>query len=244
MRRIFEISGEDRIGFLNGLITQDVPDAGLGYAALLTPQGKYLSDFFLWQNGESVFLDVAEIQADDLMRRLTMYRLRAKVEISESALSVSRGTGSMPEGALSDPRDAAMGWHLYGDGSHSDSTDWDALRVAHVIPEAGAELIVGESYILEHGFERLNGVDFRKGCFVGQEIVARMKHKTTLRKGLVQVRIDGPAEPGAEITAGGKSVGTLHTISGDKALAYVRFDRMTGEMRAGEALVFAPENAH
>ena len=108
--------------------------------------------------------------------------------------------------------------------------------MAHCIPETGIEL-TPDTFILEAGFERLNGVDFRKGCYVGQEVTARMKHKTELRKGLSRVHIDGAAPVGTPITADGKPVGTLFTQSGDQAIAYVRFDRATGPMQAGEATV-------
>ena len=126
-----------------------------------------------------------------------------------------------------------------GDAGRGDGPriDWDALRVANCIPQSGVELIPDETYILEAGFERLHGVDFRKGCYVGQEVTARMKHKTELRKGLAPVAVDGPAAPGTEITADGKTAGTLLTRAGDRAIAYLRFDRANGEMRAGAARV-------
>jgi folate-binding protein YgfZ len=117
--------------------------------------------------------------------------------------------------------------------------DWDAIRVRHVIPESGIELVPDETYILEAGFERLHGVDFRKGCYVGQEVTARMKHKTELRKGLVGVRIDGSAPVGTEILGeDGKSAGTLFTQSGGHAIAYLRHDRATGQLSAGQARVW------
>jgi folate-binding protein YgfZ len=237
MRKIFKITGSDRLKFLHGLVTRDVPETGLGYAALLTPQGKYLADFFLWQDNTAVWLDVAEMLADDLAQRLTLYRLRSDVQIVPTEVQVQRGTGCPPEGAMTDPRDAAMGWRLYGDAGGDDGTDWDALRVARVIPESGIELVVNESYILEMGFERLNGVDFRKGCFVGQEIVARMKHKTELKKGLMPVQVAGQVPVGTTITADGKPAGTLYTQSGGAGLAYVRFDRADGPMQAGEVML-------
>lgn len=106
--------------------------------------------------------------------------------------------------------------------------------MAHVIPETGIEL-TPETYILEAGFEALHGVDFRKGCYVGQEVTARMKHKTELRKGLARVRIDGDAAAGTEITADGKPAGTLFTRSGGRAIAWLRFDRAQGAMQAGDA---------
>ena len=109
--------------------------------------------------------------------------------------------------------------------------------MTHLIPESGIELIPEETYILEAGFERLNGVDFRKGCYVGQEVTARMKHKTELRKGLARVAVNGPAETGTQITSGEKEVGLLLTRSGDQAIAYLRFDRTGETMQAGASIV-------
>ena len=242
-RRILRLSGPDTEHFLQGLITNDIGRLANGavYAALLTPQGKYLSDFFLVREGDApdapILLDVAETQADDLIRRLSMYKLRAKVTIEPAGLNVQRGTGPAPDGAVADPRHPALGWRLYTDGPESDdSTDWDALRVEHCIPEAGSEL-TPDRFILEVGFEALNGVDFRKGCFVGQEVTARMKHKTEMRKGLALVDVAGDADPGTEILTEGRPAGTLHTRSGDKAIAFLRFDRAEGEMNAGDARV-------
>lgn len=237
-RRIIEIAGEDRVKFLQGLVTNDVnrlADAGILYAALLTPQGKYLADFFLVERPGVILLDVDASLAGGLLLRLKMYKLRSKVEIGESEMQVARGTGTPPEGALTDPRVAALGWRLYGAEAGEDGSDWDALRVAHIVPETGVEL-TPDTFILEAGFERLNGVDFRKGCYVGQEVTARMKHKTELKKGLVQVEIDGAAPVGTPITsAEGRPAGTLFTQAGGQALAYLRFDRAHGPMLAGEA---------
>lgn len=239
-RTVLELGGTERLHFLQGLVSNDVSnlDGRLVYAALLTPQGKYLADFFLTQSGDTVLLDVKSELADGLMRRLTMYKLRADVAIRVSDLKVQRGLGPAPEGALPDPRHEALGWRLYSlDSGSEPQIDWDTIRVAHCIPETGVELIPDESYLLESGFERLHGVDFRKGCYVGQEVTARMKHKTSLRKGLVTVSVDGDAQPLTEIMANGKPAGTLFTRSGDKAIAYLRFDRATGLMTAGTAKV-------
>ena len=236
-RRILRLTGTDVSEFLQGLITNDINgvDAGLVYAAMLTPQGKYLADFFISRSDDSILVDVAESHADMLMQRLNMYKLRADVTIEATDLHLHRGISEPPEGALSDPRHPALGWRLYSDAPQSeDTTDWTALRVAHQIPETGIEL-TPDTFILEVGFERIAGVDFRKGCYVGQEVTARMKHKTELRKGLAQVSITGPAEPGAEITSNGKAAGVLHSRAGDTALAYLRYDRATGPMQAGDA---------
>lgn len=239
-RHVIEITGADRIKFLQGLVTNNVQDGNtdLIYAALLTPQGKYLADFFLKLEEERVLLDAAASQAYDLVKRLTLYKLRADVQLKDAALFVHRGTGTPPEDGLADPRDPALGWRAYrATDQTEDTTDWAALRVLHTIPAAGQELVAGDSYILEFGFERLHGVDFRKGCYVGQEVTARMKHKTDLRKGLAKVALEGTAAPGTAITRDGKPVGKLHTVSGNAALAYLRFDRAEGQMQAGEAML-------
>ncbi|SLN46837.1 CAF17-like 4Fe-4S cluster assembly/insertion protein YgfZ [Roseisalinus antarcticus] len=235
-RTIIAITGADREKFLDGLVTNRLPAVGDGlrYAALLTPQGKYIADFLILTEPDRLLLDVSAALAPTLAQRLGMYKLRADVGIDDSGLSVSRGTGPAPDGAWPDPRHPALGWRHYGDGGLDDGTDWDALRIEHLIPEAGSEL-TPESYILEMGFERLHGVDLRKGCYVGQEVTARMKHKTELRKGLARVSLDRPAPTGAEITAAGKPAGTLLTARADRALAYLRFDRATGPLAADEA---------
>lgn len=238
-RVVLAITGADRESFLQGLVSNDVRKAkgGLVYAALLTPQGKYIADFFLHDDGQRMLVDVARPLAAALAQRLTMYKLRADVTIAATELVVSRGTGPAPEGALADPRHAALGWRAYGDSDISDDTDWDALRVAHLVPETGIELDA-ETYILEVGFERLHGVDFRKGCYVGQEVTARMKHKTELRKGLALVEVTGEAAPGTPIMAGEREAGTLLTRAGDRAIAYLRFDRAGDDMAAGDAKVW------
>lgn len=237
-RTILEISGSDAEPFLQGLITNDTGRLGDGlvYAALLTPQGKYIADFFLLREGDAIVLDVEATHAGPLLQKLAMYKLRADVAIAETNRKVRRGTGPAPEGALADPRHPDLGWRLYGAAAGDDGTDFDAIRVAHCIPETGIEL-TPDTFILEAGFERLDGVDFKKGCYVGQEVTARMKHKTALRKGLTRVRIDSAAPVGTEITAGGKPAGTLYTQSGGRAIAYLRFDRAAGPMQAGAATV-------
>lgn len=239
-RALLRVTGPDRLKFLQGLVTNDMGRLardGILYAALLTPQGKYLTDFFLVAEPDAVLIDAPASAAGDLARRLGLYKLRSQVEIAPAALPVTRGTGPAPEGALADPRHPGMGWRLYGQARSAGAPpDWDALRIAHLVPEHGRELIPGESYILELGFARLNGVDFRKGCYVGQEITARMHHKTELRKGLAAVELTGPAEPGTPLlTPDGREAGVLGTVADGRGLAWVRFDRTAGPLRAGAA---------
>lgn len=241
-RTLFDITGSDREHFLQGLVTNDIAKLsdGLVYAALLTPQGKYLSDFLLLSRDDRIVLDVKSTLADELLRRLSMYKLRADVTIEHSPLTVRRGIGDAPEGALPDPRHPALGWRLYSETPGTEeAVDWDAIRVAHCIPETGIEL-TPDTYILEAGFERLNGVDYRKGCYVGQEVTARMKHKTELAKGLTTVLVEGSAPVGTTIEANGKPAGTLFTQADGKGIAYLRFQRASDEMKAAEATVRLP----
>ena len=242
-RVVWQVTGAESLPFLQGLVSNDVlrlaKGPGLVWAALLTPQGKYLADFLIGHlPGGGYVIDIQDSLAAATLRRLTMYRLRADVQITPSPLHVQRGLGEMPTGALPDPRHPALGWRLYSEvPGEAPVIDWDAIRVAHVIPESGVEL-TDETYLLEAGFERLHGVDFRKGCYVGQEVTARMKHKTELRKGLVRVTVEGAAPVGTEIvTAEGKPAGTLYTQSGGHGIAHLRLDRAEGDLRAGDAMV-------
>jgi folate-binding protein YgfZ len=238
-RRILRLSGKDTHDFLQGLVTNDVNkvDDGLVYAAILTPQGKYIADFFLLSDGDDILMDTDAVQTDALVQRLSMYKLRADVQIKEASLHVHRGLGQAPDDGFTDPRSANLGWRAYReDQAPVMDTDWTAIQVGNTIPISAIDL-TSDTFILEAGFERLNGVDFRKGCYVGQEVTARMKHKTELRKGLAQVQITGDADPGDEIFANGKPAGTLLSRSGDIAIAYLRFDRASGPMQAGDATV-------
>ncbi len=249
-RAVLRVDGPEAREFLQGLVTNDVRrlDDGPLYAALLSPQGKYLFDFFLVADdeadGEAVLLDVKADRAAALAQRLGMYRLRARVTVAPTDRAVVVGTGAPPAGGFADPRDPALGWRAIvapeaapAGGGPADAV-LAGLRVARAVPETGVELLPDDSYILEHGFERLHGVDFRKGCYVGQEVTARMKHKTELRKGLARVRIDGAAPPpGTAIMAGDRPAGTLHTVAGDEGLAWLRLDRADGPLTAGTARV-------
>jgi len=249
-RQVLRIGGDDRRKFLQDLVTNNLDRIGEGavYAALLTPQGKYLADFFLVADGESILLDADAGQVDDLVRRLTMYKLRADVTIAPVRLRVVQGWGDgpTPEGAVTDPRDPALGWRVYTESPETllaafdtaDPAAWHALRIARGVPHSGVELIPNDTFILEAGLDTLRGVDFRKGCYVGQEVTARMRHKTELRKGLVQVHVSGEAPPpGTPIEAEGKPVGTLFSCAEGIGLAHLRYDRARGEMTAGDARV-------
>ncbi|MCG6882659.1 MAG: folate-binding protein [Silicimonas sp.] len=233
------VTGGDREGFLQNLVTNDVGRLreGLVWTALLTPQGKYLADFFLVPEDDAILIDVDAELAAGLLQRLSLYKLRADVKLAAVELTVARGSGPVPDGAFADPRHPDLGWRAY-DGREGDIADWDRRRIAHLVPESGIELVPNECYPLEMNFEALNGVDFRKGCYVGQEVTARMKHKTVMKKGLTRVRVSGTAPIGTEIgTEGGKSAGTLYSQSDGKALAFLRLDRANQMLVAGKVTV-------
>jgi folate-binding protein YgfZ len=256
-RALLRVEGSDARDWLQSLVTNDLRRLGAGrpvYAALLTPQGKYLFDFLLVDAADgAVLLDAPAARMGALTQRLGLYKLRRQVRlIPEGDTGVALVWGAEPApppGAMvvPDPRSAALGWRLYSTdpaaclramgAAAATRADYDARRVEAAVPESGVELIPDDSYILEAGFERLNGVDFRKGCYVGQEVTARMRHKTELRKGLVRVTVEGaPPPPGAEVLAAdGKPAGQLFTVAGGVGLAHLRFDRAGPGMQAGAA---------
>lgn len=243
-RALIRVAGAEATAFLQGLVTNDAAQATeerAVYGALLTPQGKYLADFFIFAHGGALMLDVAADQRAGAIQRLTLYRLRRQIEIAADDTPVWRAWGDSPApppGALKDPRDPRLGWLIYGDWSPEGAADpegYEALRLTVGAPDSGRDLIPNDTYILEAGFERLNGVDFKKGCYVGQEIVARMKHKTELRKGMMQVSLDDDAaqtaQEGAALTsADGKPAGVLTSRLGGVGLAHLRFDRAAAPM--------------
>ena len=186
-RIILCVSGPDAKSFLQNLVTNDVTklNNNIIYSALLTPQGKLVSDFFLIDSDLGILIDVNSNVSDNLLKLLTLYKLRAEVRIEKTDLKVSTGIKNKPQKALEDPRHPKMGWRYYSNKEVSEKNiDWEKLRVENLIPEFGKELS-SDSYILEYGFENLNGVDFKKGCYVGQEVTARMKHKSKLRNCLL-----------------------------------------------------------
>jgi len=257
-RAVFRMEGTAVRDVLQNVVTNDVDRLAPGravYAALLTPQGKYLFDFFLIEAADgAVLVDAAAAQAAALAQRLKMYCLRRDARVSgEVGLGVALIWGGTHEPAagearvVPDPRAPALGWRIYAPdpgaalaltgAAQAERAAHDALRVAHLVPESGVELVPDDTYILEANFEALNGVDFRKGCYVGQEVTARMKHKTELRKRLVRVRVEGAAPPGTAVIAEGKPAGTLFTQADGQGLAHLRLDRAEGPMEAGAARV-------
>ena len=254
-RTVLRIEGADARDVLQNVVTNDIDLLAPGravYAALLTPQGKYLFDFLLVEGPDGALLiDTAANRAEALAQRLKMYCMRRDARVTGAAgLGVALVWGGEPPDCgqvVPDPRATALGWRIYAadpeaalaatGAAQADRAAYDALRIAHLVPASGIELVPDDTYILEAGFEALNGVDFRKGCYVGQEVTARMKHKTELKKRLVQVRVEGEAAPGTPVTAAGKPAGTLFSQSQGRGLAHLRLDRAMGMLEAGTARV-------
>ena len=241
-RTVVAVSGKDRLEFLQALVTNDVNRAsnGLAYSALLTPQGKFLLDFFMFARDEQILFDVNADFAGEFVTRMNAYKLRSDVQIRETPIKVSGGFDNAPNGSFIDPRHPALGWRAYSETPYNirNEPERERIRILYCIPEMPIELIPNSTYILEAGFERLNGVDFKKGCYVGQEVTARMKHKTELRKGLATVEISSEVPVGTGITCNGRPVGTVFSQSAGRAIAYLRFDRIkSAPLHAGHAVV-------
>jgi folate-binding protein YgfZ len=254
-RAILAIGGADAGKFLQGLITNDigkVQGSQAVHTGLLSPQGKILFDFFLVENGDGFLVDVARDQIDELAKRLAFYRLRAAVEIDQQpscqVAAAWGGTPAAPDGAVvyADPRLPALGYRAFLPESMSASelgcdeaseADYRAFRVHQGVPEGGLDYAFGDVFPHEALFDQLNGVDFAKGCFVGQEVVSRMEHRGTARKRIVPVESEAPLPaPGTNIEAGGVPIGSLGSVSGSAGLALVRLDRIEDAVARGQTL--------
>ena len=249
-RALIRLSGPDWRGFLQGLITQDVETMTSGemrYAALLTPQGRLLHDLFIIADDAGGLLDVSESTREALTSRLKMYRLRAKVEIApeEGRVSAVFGDGA-PAGSgwRPDPRLAALGWR----GIDQASPDWavpaadgayDRHRLSLGVADVDRDSLSDRAYALEANLDLLNGVDFHKGCFVGQETTSRMKRRSVVKSRLAPLRFEGPApSPGSEVLKGSLRAGEVRSGVEECALALLRLDRaMTGPLSVDGRLV-------
>ncbi len=237
-RAILTLSGSDRKKFLQGLITNDinaVSDVSAIYAALLTPQGKYLHDFFIIEKDDTIFLDCERARMADIHRRLMMYRLRADVDIMDCSekYTVLASPELLSEGIISypDPRHPNMGFRtiISAPGTYLKDDHYDDLRLSLGLPDGSRDFDVDKTLVLEGNMEELNGVDFNKGCYVGQEVTARMKHRAILKKRLLPVTIDGPLPArGTEIIdKDGKKIGDIRSGQGNRAIGYFRLAKMT-----------------
>ncbi|NSX85069.1 folate-binding protein YgfZ [Agrobacterium tumefaciens] len=245
-RRLIRVSGTGAEEFLNNLITADVenlPEGEARAAALLTPQGKILFDFLIWRDGGDYLIETGVAEQDALLRRLTMYKLRAPVDLkAETVEGVSVfWNETAPTAGIRDGRFGKAGIDLYripGASASGDIAAYDALRIEHGIAESGRDYALQDAFPHDVLMDVNDGVSFKKGCFVGQEVVSRMKHRGTARRRVVTVSAEGalPAS-GTEITADGKPVGTLGTVCGNRALAIVRIDRIADALASGTPLL-------
>ena len=243
-RTVLCVSGPDAKSFLQNLVTNDVTklNNNIIYSALLTPQGKLVTDFFLVDAGQDVLIDVNSKVSETLLKLLSLYKLRAEISVNKTDLKVSLGIKNKPQKGLEDPRNPKMGWRYYSNEDLSEKNiDWEKIRIENLVPEFGKELS-SDSYILEYGFENLNGVDFKKGCYVGQEVTARMKHKSKLRKGLALVGTTGSVPFDTPINANKKIIGKVFSSTKNQALAYLRFEFASQKMMAGEVEVTYQKN--
>jgi tRNA-modifying protein YgfZ len=258
-RGVVKVSGEDARNFLNGLLTTDLTllQPGLGrFGALLTPQGKIVVDFLVTEapsgHGGGFLIDCPLALAQGLTDKLGFYKLRAKVvveNLSDSLGVLAAWDGALatkPDLAFADPRGAALGWRILVPGELKqkladligadlvDSAAYEAHRIACGAPRGGLDFIYGAAFPHETNMDRLQGVDFEKGCYVGQEVVSRMQHRGTARTRTVKVVLDGPSpEPGTDILAGGKPVGSMGSSAGRNGLAVIRTDRVAEALAAG-----------
>jgi folate-binding protein YgfZ len=235
-RALIALGGEDWRSFLQGLITQDVETLAVGearFGALLTPQGRLLFDLFvIGRTDGGCWIDCRAERRTALIQRLTIYKLRAKLAISPDETPVFAAWSAMPghEGWVVDPRLAALGWRGYGVTTQPTATeaDYDAHRLALGIP-GPADWGEDTTYPLEADFDLLNGIDFKKGCFVGQETTSRMKRRGTIKSRMLPITYDGPAPAvGAEVLAGKLRAGEVLSGGDGRSMALLRLDRIEG----------------
>ena len=229
-RAVIAVDGPDWRSFLQGLLTQDVDtlaDGEIRFAALLTPQGRLLYDLFVVARGEGALLDVATEHRDTLLQKLKMYRLRAKVDLAASGLGVWVSWGRECQGGwLTDPRLSSLGWRGYGAfEATTDEADYETHRLSLGIPgpvDWGSE----KTYPIEANFDLLNGIDFKKGCFVGQETTSRMKRRGVIKSRMLPLVFEGPPPAqGTEVLAGELRAGEVLSGADGRAMALLRLDR-------------------
>jgi tRNA-modifying protein YgfZ len=261
-RGVVRVAGEDAAKLLQGVISNDIlllAKQPAIHAALLSPQGKILFDFFVVKAADGYLLETGQDQAASLAKRLALYRLRAKAEIGDVSCDyrVLAVWGPWPHnggemsGALCypDPRLPALGWRILAPTARASAiaaathavdspcADYHAHRIALGVPQAGQDYGLGDAFPHEANFDQLNGVCFAKGCFVGQEVVSRMQHRAQARKRIVLLEAETALRPGGEIFAGTAVIGRIGSVAGTQALALIRLDRAAQAQAKGEALM-------
>jgi folate-binding protein YgfZ len=259
-RSVVRVGGPDAEKLLQGVITNDMgllAEQPAIFAALLTPQGKVLADFFVSKAGDDFLLETGTAQAGELVKRLTLYKLRAKVDIhdvtGEHAVLATWGksptTSGETQGAVSfpDPRLPALGLRVLAEARFASEIaavneadvspdDYHAHRIALGLPEGGMDYVYGDTFPHDANFDLINGISFTKGCFIGQEVVSRIQHRGTARKRIVMLKGDAPLRSGAHIEAGAAVMGTIGSVAGTRGLGLVRLDRAEEARAKGQAL--------
>jgi tRNA-modifying protein YgfZ len=238
-RSVFRMAGDGALGFLHNLLTADLLDAKPAYAALLTPQGKILHDVFVVPDGDVVWLDVASAHAAELLKRMVMYRLRAKLEIAVAdgkAVAVSPAQ-DLPGVSYADPRHADMGYRAIVDaGAVAAGDGYDAHRLALGLGDSVLDIGSGEMFVPEANLDLLGAVSFSKGCYVGQEVVSRTHHRGIARNRMLPVRLAGEAVRGTDIVSGEHRIGEMLSSHGTLGLALINLQRLaetTGPLLCG-----------
>jgi len=249
-RAVLKIEGEDRLDFLQGLISNDVNKVTATdaiYAAFLTPQGKFLCDFFIAQENDALLLDIDAEAMPAFKKKLMMYKLRANVTIADVSAQydvfAAFGDKTTQSGVFIDPRLEEAGYRAIlpsgqeiENGEQVPFETYELMRIQLGLPDGARDMTVEKSILLENGFDELHGVDWEKGCYMGQELTARTKYRALIRKRLFPVMIEGdlPA-PGTAITSGDKVVGEIHSGIQNMALATLKLDALDAELNANGA---------
>ena len=224
-RTVFSLSGEGVEDWLSGLITNDLSE-DVTFAALLTPQGKIIADFFIYKWFEGLLLDTPSKFAADLHKRLRMYRLCAPIEIEETELSVHAVWDDGPAGGYQDPRHASLGRRIISTRSFKTTGDYNAHRLSLGVPESQWDFETAKVFPADTNMDMLNGVNFSKGCFVGQEVVSRMKRMTTVKKRMRGIILEGAAKAGDRILSSERVIGDVLSTHGKMGMAMMRLDRL------------------
>ena len=251
-RSVLQVAGADRVAFLQGLVSNDVTEAAPGravWAALLTPQGKWLADFFILADGERLLLDCEAGQAAMLAAKLMRFRLRSDVQVQAVPLRVHASWGASwggdPGGALqaADPRLPVAGWRVLADGvlpGDLGFAAWDRHRLGLGLPDGSRDLEAEKTTLLEAGFDELHGLSWTKGCYMGQELTARTKYRGLLKRRLVPVRVEGPLpSPGSAVLRDGVEVGVMRSGLDGMGLALLRLDAVGTALTCGDAALRA-----
>lgn len=237
-RGVISVSGADRVTFLNGLVSNEVSNAVPGqavWAAMLSPQGRYLTDFFIFAEAERLLLDLPKSAAPEILKRLKRYVLRAAVvldDLSEGSMVYAAWGGMPPFVPVTapDPRLPEAGFRMISDhevAANASLLNYDQHRIALGLPDGPPDLEIDKTLLLEAGFDELNGIAWDKGCYLGQELTARTKYRGLVKRRLVPVRAASPdLAPGTMIEADGQEVGTLRKMAGQIGLAMLRLDAL------------------